>query len=167
MYLLYSLEENLVKTKIPTRNNIDVIGEYSLKYHLKWLFSHLILVPSTAQSIWTRLLRTSLCSLSGLSLPSRPHSLFLFQPLQHKNRNISLLPAQTVSAKEGPLPGKATVWRHRTVPPNPGLVNPESFTETSRSAGALDQYCPTFNGVPFFFTPKCVFQQNHNLLKVI
>ena len=45
---------------------------------------------------------------------------------------------QTVSAMQGPLPGKAAVWRRRTVPPNPGLINPESFTETSRSAGALD-----------------------------
>ena len=55
----------------------------------------------------------------------------------------------SVSAKQEPLPGKAAVWRHRTVPPNPGLVNPEYFTETSRSPGALKQYCPTFNGVPF------------------
>ena len=88
--------------------------------------------------------RTSLCSLSGLSLPSRPHSLFLFKPLQDKTRNTSLLPALTVSAKQGPLPGQVAVWRHRTAPPNPGLVNPESFMETSRFTGALFKHLADF-----------------------
>ena len=45
--------------------------------------------------------------------------------------------AQTVSAKQGPLPGQVAVCRHRTVTPNPVLVNLESFMETSLSAGAL------------------------------
>ena len=108
----------------------------SLKDNLKWLFSYLISVPGTAQSIQTKP-RTSLCSLPGLYLPSGPHSLFLFEPFQHKTRNLCLLPAQTVYAKEGPLPGQVAVLRHRTVPPNSGLVNPESFMETSQYSGAL------------------------------
>ena len=76
---------------------------------------------------------TSLCSFTGPSLPSSPHSLFLLEPFQHQTRNLNLLPAQTVSS----LPGLVAEWRHMTVTPNPGLVNPESFVETSRSAGAL------------------------------
>ena len=59
------------------------------------------------------------------------------RPFPKKSRNLSLLPAQTVSAKQGPLPGQVVVCRHRTVTPNPVLVNPESFMESSRSAGAL------------------------------
>ena len=90
----------------------------------------------TTRSIWTGPV-TSLCSLSGLSLPSRPHSLILLEPFPNKTRNISLLPTQTVSAKQGPLPGQVAVSRHRTVTPDPGLVNLECFMEASRSAGAL------------------------------
>ena len=48
----------------------------------------------------------------------------------NKTRNLSLFPAQTLFAKQGPLPGQVAVWIHRTVSPNPGLVNPESFMET-------------------------------------
>ena len=48
-----------------------------------------------------------------------------------------MLPAPTVSAKQGPLPGQLMVWRQRNVTPNSGLVNPESVMETLRSAGAL------------------------------
>ena len=55
----------------------------------------------------------------------------------NKTRNLSLLPSQNVSAKQGPLPGQVAVRRHRTVTPNPVLVNPESFMEASRSTGAL------------------------------
>ena len=51
----------------------------------------------------------SALSISGLSLPRRPNSLFLFKPFQHKTRNLSLLPAQTVSANQGPLPGQVAV----------------------------------------------------------
>ena len=40
------------------------------------------------------------------SLPIRPHSLFLLDPFPNENRNLSLLSAQTVSAKKGPLPGQ-------------------------------------------------------------
>ena len=60
------------------------------------------------------------------------------QTIPHKTRNLSLLPAQTVSAKQGPLPGQVAVWRHRTVTPNPGLLNPDSVMKTLRSAGALE-----------------------------
>ena len=95
-----------------------------------------IQVPDSAQSIRTGS-GTSLCSLSRLSLPSTPHSLFLYKPFRNKTMNLSLLPAQTVSAKQGPLPGQVGVCRHRTVTPNPVLVNPESFMEASQSAGAL------------------------------
>ena len=56
----------------------------------------------------------------------------------NKTRNLSLLPAQTVFAKQGPLPDQVAVWIHWTVSPNPGLVNPESFMETSWSARALE-----------------------------
>ena len=48
-----------------------------------------------------------------------------------------MLLAQTVSARQGALSGQVAVCRHRTVTPNPVLVNPESFMEASRSAGAL------------------------------
>ena len=61
------------------------------------------------------------------------------RPFPNKTRNLSLLPAKTVSAKQGPLPGQVAVCRHRTVTPNPVLVNPESFMETSWSAGALSR----------------------------
>ena len=64
---------------------------------------------------------------------------FLPLPLDHSwtRPGISLLQAQTVSAKQGPLPGQVAVCRHRTITHNPVLVNPESFMEASRSAGAL------------------------------
>ena len=39
-----------------------------------------------------------------------PSMYFMFEPFQHKTRNISLLPAQTVSAKQGPLPGQVAVY---------------------------------------------------------
>ena len=64
-------------------------------------------------------------------------SYFTPVPFQHKTRNLCLLLAQTVSAKHWPLLGQVAVCRHRTVPPNHGLVNPESFMETSRFDGAL------------------------------
>ena len=48
-----------------------------------------------------------------------------------------MLSAPTVSAKQGPLPGQVIVWRHRSVTPTSGLVNPESVMETLLSAGAL------------------------------
>ena len=51
--------------------------------------------------------------------------------------NLSLLPAHTVSARQGPLPGQKAQCRYKTVTPDPGLVNPESFMEASQSAGAL------------------------------
>ena len=54
-----------------------------------------------------------------------------------------MLPAQTVPAKQGPLPGQVAVCRHRTVTPNPVLVNPESFMEASQSAGAYTHDCHT------------------------
>ena len=50
---------------------------------------------------------------------------------------VSLLPAHSVSAKQGPLPGKVAVYRHGTVTPNPGLVILESFMEASQSFDAL------------------------------
>ena len=68
-----------------------------------------------------------------------PHSLFLYKQFPNKSRNLSLLPAKTVSDKQGPLHGQVAVSRHRTFTPDPGLVNPESFMEDSRSAGVLQQ----------------------------
>ena len=47
-----------------------------------------------------------------------------------------------LSAKQWPLPRQLAQCRHRTVRPDPGLLNPESFMEASRSAGAL--MCDTF-----------------------
>ena len=72
MYLFYSFEVYLVEKIIHIENHRDVIGTDGLKNHFKWLFCHFMLVPGTAQSIWTRP-RTSLCPLTGLSLLSRPH----------------------------------------------------------------------------------------------
>ena len=107
-----------------------------VKNCLECLLSHFIPVPDAAQSFQTGP-ETSLCSLSGLSLLSRPHSLFLLEPFPNQTRTLSLLPAHTVSGKQGPLPGQVPVFKHRTVTPNPGLVNPESFMVASQSAGAL------------------------------
>ena len=123
---------------------MDIQGDLWFNKLSKVTFSPFIQVPNTAQSIRTGL-GTSLCSLSGLSLPSRPNSLFLLEPFTNKTRNLCLLPAQTVSAKHGPLPGQVVVCRHRTVTPNPDLVNPESFMETSRSAGDLLKELESFN----------------------
>ena len=50
--------------------------------------------------------------------------------------NLPLLPALTVYARQGPLPGQLAHCRHMTVTPDPGLVNPEYFMEASRSTGA-------------------------------
>ena len=115
--------------------------DYVFKNHLTGLFSHFMQFPGTALFKQIRK-RTSLYFLSGLSLLSRPHSLFLFEPFQHKTRILFLLLAQTVSAKQGPLPGQVAVWIHRTVTPNPGLLHPESVMETSRSARALQSMSP-------------------------
>ena len=80
----------------------------------------------------------SLLSLQTVSAQQAPLPVPV-KPFPNKTRNLSLLPDQTVSAKQGLLPGQVAVCRHRTVTPNPVLVNPESFMETSRSAGALWQ----------------------------
>ena len=77
MYLFYSFEVYLVEKIIHIENYRDVIGTDGLTNHFKWLFCHFMLVPGTAQWIWTRP-RTSLCPLTGLSLLSRPHFLFMF-----------------------------------------------------------------------------------------
>ena len=48
------------------------------------------------------------------------------------------------------------VLRHRTVTPNPGLVNPESVMETSRSAGALRRETLHGCGLSLYFgDPAC------------
>ena len=82
--------------------------------------------------------------LSALSLdclcPARPTPCSCTKYSQKKTRNLSLLPAKTVAAKQGSLHGQVAVSRCRTVTPDPGLVNPESFMGASRSAGALDQF---------------------------
>ena len=78
----------------------------------------------------------SLLSLQTVSAQQSPLPVPV-KPFPDKTRNLSLLLAQTVSAKQGPLPGQVAVCRHRTVTPNPVPVNPESFMEASRSAGAL------------------------------
>ena len=44
-----------------------------------------------------------------LTIHKQDHSLFLLDPFPNKNKNLSLLPAQTVSAKQGPLPGQVAV----------------------------------------------------------
>ena len=98
-------------------------------------FFYFISVPWHAQSIHTGP-GASLCSCSGLSLPSRPHSLSLLTIPKQDQESLSA-PCHTVSARQGPLPGQLAQCRHRTVTPDPGLVNPESFMEASRSAGAL------------------------------
>ena len=77
-------------------------------------FPPFVQVRDTAQSIRTGP-GSSLCSLSGLSLPSRHNSLFLLEPFPNKTRNLSLLLVQTVPAKQGPLPGQVAVCRHKPV----------------------------------------------------
>ena len=54
-------------------------------------------------------------------------------PFLNKTKHMSLLLAQTVSARQGPLPGQVAQCRHRTVTPHPGHVNPESFMEVPGS----------------------------------
>ena len=60
----------------------------SYKNCVKLLFIHFIPVPGHANSIQTGL-RTSLCSCSGLSLPSRPHSLFLLTIPKQDQESLS------------------------------------------------------------------------------
>ena len=89
----------------------------------------------------------------------------------NKTKNLFLLSLLTVSAQQAPLPvhvrtsstpdqeslsapgsdclcqSRASSWSGGSVEtqdssPNPGLVNPESFLETSQSAGALRQRKP-------------------------
>ena len=55
---------------------------------LKWFFIHFIPVPGHAHSIQTGP-GTSLCSCSGLSLPSRPHSLFLLTIPKQDQESLS------------------------------------------------------------------------------
>ena len=54
----------------------------------KSIFIHHIPVPGHAPSIQTGL-GTSLCSCSGLSLPSRPHSLFLLTIPKQDQESLS------------------------------------------------------------------------------
>ena len=115
---------------------MDIQGELGFNKLLKVTFLPFIQVPNTAPSIQTRL-GTSLCSLSRLSVHRRPKLPVPVRPFPNKTRNLSLLPFKTVSAMQGPFPGQVAVGRHRTVTPNPVLVNPESSMEASRSAGAL------------------------------
>ena len=42
-----------------------------------------------------------------------------------------------IIVKPGPIHGQVAVCRHRTVTPNPGLVNPVSFIEASLFARSL------------------------------
>ena len=55
---------------------------------LKWFVIHFIPVPGHAHSIQTGP-GTSLCSCSGLSLPSRPHSLFLLTIPKQDQESLS------------------------------------------------------------------------------
>ena len=50
-----------------------------------------------------------------------------------------MLPANTLSARPWALPGQLAKCRHRTVTPDPGILNPESVMEPSRFAGSLDE----------------------------
>ena len=65
-------------------------------------------------------------------------------PLPVPVRNISIQDQESLSAPGPDCPCQARASscsggrvKHRTATPNPGLFNPESFMETSRSAGAL------------------------------
>ena len=87
------------------------------------------------------------------------------RPFPNKTRSLSLLPAQTVSAKQGPLPDPVAVCRHRTVTRNPVPANPESFMETSRSAGALVRRLAKAPPPGMFTTHQCpppgMFTKHH------
>ena len=54
------------------------------------IFIHFIPVPGHANSIQTRP-GTTLCSCSVLSLPSRPHSLFLLTIFKQDQESLSVL----------------------------------------------------------------------------
>ena len=56
----------------------------------------------------------------------------------NKTRHLSLLPAQTVSARQETRPGQMAQCRHRTGSSDPGLVNPEYFMEVSGSVHPLE-----------------------------
>ena len=79
----------------------------------------------SALSLWTVSAQQALLLVPVRTISKQDQQLFL------------MLLAQTVSAKQGPLPCQVVVCRHRTVPPNPSLVNPQSFMEASQSPGAL------------------------------
>ena len=130
-------EVNFIERKIQTVKNLHIRGEW---WFLK--VSKVTVLPFYSSSWY--------CSIN----PNRTRILFLLSlwtvsaqqtPLPVPVRTIpkqdqessSLLPAHTVSAKQGLLPVQVAVCRHRTVTPNPGLVTSESFMEASGSAGAL------------------------------
>ena len=75
-------------------------------------------------------------SWSCLINPARPTPCSWY-PFQNKTRNLFLLPAQTVSAKQGLLHGQVALCRHRTVTPNPALANPKTFINAPLSVGSL------------------------------
>ena len=68
--------------------------------------------------------------------PAEPLSLFLLSIPKQDQESLSS-PYSYCLCQAGLLPGQLALCRHRTVTLNPGLVNLESFMETSRSAGAL------------------------------
>ena len=72
-------------------------------------------------------------------------------PLPVPVRNISIQDQESLSAPgpDCPCQARASSWsggrvKHRTQTPNPGLVNPESFMETSRFTGALFKHLADF-----------------------
>ena len=79
MYLFINLGGKLTWKKIQIDNIIDILGEVWLNKLSKVFFLPFFQVPDTAQLIQAGP-GTSLCSLSRLSLPSRPHSLFPLDP---------------------------------------------------------------------------------------
>ena len=48
---------------------------------------------------------------------------------QPGTRNLSLPHIWTVSARQGPLPGQAVSYRHRTISPGTDLASPQSVME--------------------------------------
>ena len=55
----------------------------------------------------------------------------------NKTRNLSLLPLWTVSARQGPHPGRVFPYRHRTMTLNPVVAIPGSFMEIPESLHPL------------------------------
>ena len=101
-----------------------------LKPFLSNLFQFLVMLIQSLQD-WEPLFALALVCLC----PAGP---CCCKPFTYRTRNPSLLPDNTVSARQWPLPSQSAQCTRRIVVLDPGLVNIDSFMEPSRSAGVLN-----------------------------